>query len=206
MFVKLFLDWNFPVFSTWLVFNRTWMFNPVESFQPRSFFGSEERSTSSAFHNVSSSSTTDADPLEIVSRYLESGSSDKCNIETPRAHFEVHQFSFHPFGDKSSAFSVVCLSMIDCGPQDELRPTVVRHILKEMTKLGKWQALVIYRLNGELQPHLDALYQHIFNEMNSGSGNVTVDPKHKFVQIQFQQPQQRQTLNFQQRPPPRRRK
>lgn len=126
-----------------------------------------------------------SDPLDLVSRYLEGDSSDKFALFTPRASAEVHKFIFIPFGsDVKVEFPVVCLSMIDCGPPDALRSTVVQHLWKEMIRVNRWQALVIYRLNGETSPHLDALYNGIAGNFS----NVLVDPKHKFIQIPTQQP------------------
>lgn len=159
----------------------------------------------------------DSDPLRILTWYLESKSTTNCFISTPLAQFEIHQYEFVPFRDKSSAqsassapnnnntrakYSVVSLSMVNCvlraGQQQstdadfELRLTVIRHVLKEMIRLQKGDALVIYRLNNELAPCMNAIYQQSLPQelakLQPNVRHISVEPKHNSLQIVLARP------------------
>jgi hypothetical protein len=128
------------------------------------------------------------DPLGLVTRYLESGSSSKaCFINTPLAEFDLHQYHFIPFSTRSARFPVVSLSILRCECATlELRLTIIRHVLREMIRLQKWSALMVYRLNGEMSPALDALYQQAAQELDKLQPQIrpiTHDPKHKSMQV-----------------------
>jgi hypothetical protein len=147
----------------------------------------------------------ESDPLGVLTWYLESGSNSNCFIRTPLAEFEIHQYNFIPFRQTTAAnknsvsFPIVALSIVRCAQRSkthpeqasfesdyELRLTIVRHVLKEMIRLQKWSALMVYRVNDELAPHMDIVYQHASQELNKLQPQihpVITEPKHKSIQV-----------------------
>lgn len=88
---------------------------------------------------------------------------------------------------------MVGLSMVECSRlanNNELRLTIARHVLKEMIRLQKWNVLMIYRLNDELHPQLDALYSgFLMRELNKFQPQIRpiiLDTKLKSIQIIIQ--------------------
>lgn len=180
------------------------------TFQNSPTFGNGNNSHTANFGNVSVSAQNsgrvrpgDSDPLGVLTWYLESGSNANCSIVTPLAQFEIHQYNFIPFKSSSVEFPIVSLSMIQCVQRSasqpnqsaydadyELRATIVRHVLKEMIRLRKWNALMIYRLNSELAPNMDMIYQHAIpqelNKLQPQIRPVTTQPKDKSIQIIIQ--------------------
>jgi hypothetical protein len=133
-----------------------------------------------------------------------------CIVRTPLAHFELHQFDLIPFRTRSTPanrprFSVVSLSMVQCAQRSqqlnavqgaasgafdadkELRLTIVQHVVKEMIRLRKWHALLVYRLGAELSPSMDPIYEDALpKELNKLQPNIrpiVPEPRHKSIQI-----------------------
>lgn len=157
---------------------------------------------------------SDSDPLGVITWYLENRSTDRnCCIRTPSVVFELQQFDFIPFTAAKeqpvrTKISLVSLCIIHCMQRSrqptldeyqrrqlleadcELRLLILRHVLKEMIRLKRWDALTVARLNEELSPHMDPIYNDfITQEINKLQPHIRptiVDHKLKSLQIIIQ--------------------
>jgi hypothetical protein len=148
---------------------------------------------------------SDNDPLLVITWLLESKSTDNCSVKVPRARFELQSYEFYPVLPKPVKFHIVSLVMdrfsqrfLQPGHQSEqtysadceVRLTVIRHVLREMIRLHRWHALMVFRVNDELHPSLDQFYsQSLQNELAKLQvKSIFIEPKHKSLQIILQPP------------------